>query len=394
MQRQKSSYTKVRTDLGTLALGFNEHGISRVLLPNADWSDLKPADLARAGLCTEMRPPHEIAEVARALQAHIAGEVQDFSGAVLDTTSASPFLLRVRRAAQKIPAGETRTYGDLAVLAGSPKAARAAGQAMATNPWPILVPCHRVFPHAGFGEYSAGSGVHTKLRLLWREGYRGRTSNVAFDEHQATEHLQAADPRLGKLIDHAGPFTLQATAPNPRASVVPFTALTQAIISQQLSGKAAATIYGRVAALLDPGEIDDPAAVLALSRTKLREAGLSQNKILALQDLAHHAVDGTLPTRAVMQAMSDEEITVRLAQIRGIGRWSAQMLLMFYLGRPDVLPMADLGVQKGFAITYGTRGLPSAKSIEHIARAWSPYASVASWYLWRAVEIDRYTRLA
>ena len=394
MQRQKSSYTKVRTDLGTLALGFSERGIARVLLPSADWSDLKPAALARSGLCTEVRPPREIAEVARALQAHIAGEVQDFSGAVLDTTHIPPFLLRVQRAAQKIPAGETRTYGDLAALAGSPKAVRAAGQAMATNPWPILVPCHRVFPRAGFGEYSAGSGVHTKLRLLWREGYRGRTSNVAFDEHQATEYLQSADPRLGKLIDRAGPFTLQATAPNPRASVVPFTALTQAIISQQLSGKAAATIHGRVAALLGPSEIDDPAAVLALSRTKLREAGLSQNKILALLDLATHAVDGTLPTRAEMQAMSDEEITVRLAQIRGIGRWSAQMLLMFYLGRPDVLPVADLGVQKGFTITYGKRGLPSAKAIERVARAWSPYASVASWYLWRAVELDRYARLA
>ena len=155
MQRQKSSYTKVRTDLGTLALGFSERGLARVLLPSADWSDLKPADLARAGLCTEVRPPREIAEVACGLQAHIAGEVQDFSGVVLDTTSAPPFLLRVQRAAQKIPAGETRTYGDLAVLAGSPKAVRAAGQSMATNPWPILVPCHRVFPRAGFGEYSA-----------------------------------------------------------------------------------------------------------------------------------------------------------------------------------------------------------------------------------------------
>jgi methylated-DNA-[protein]-cysteine S-methyltransferase len=393
MQRLKTSYTRVHTDLGTLALGFGERGISRVLLPSADWSDLKPADLARAGLCTETRPPREVAEVAHALQAHIAGEVQDFSGAVLDTSSAPPFLLRVQRAAQKIPAGETRSYGELAALAGSPKAVRAAGSAMATNPWPIIVPCHRVFPRAGFGEYSAGSGVHTKLRLLWREGYRGRTSNVAFDEHKATEHLQAADPRLGKLIDRAGPFTLQATAPSPRVSVAPFTALTQAIISQQLSGKAAATIYDRVAALLDPGEIDAPAAVLALSRVKLREAGLSQNKILALLDLARHSVDGTLPTRAEMQTMSDEEITVRLAQIRGIGRWSAQMLLMFYLGRPDVLPIADLGVQKGFAITYSTRGLPRAKAIERAAQAWSPYASVASWYLWRAVEIDRYARL-
>jgi methylated-DNA-[protein]-cysteine S-methyltransferase len=327
------------------------------------------------------------------VQAHVAGEVQDFSGVVLDTNDAPPFLLRVQCAAQAIPAGETRSYGELAALAGSPKAVRAAGRAMATNPWPIIVPCHRVFARSGFGEYSAGSGIHTKLRLLWREGYRGRTSNVTFDEHRAREHLQNADPRLGKLIDRAGPFTLQATAPGPRVSLAPFAALTQAIISQQLSGKAAATIYDRVAALLGGG-IDDPAAILALPRTKLRGAGLSQNKTLALLDLARHALDGSLPTRAEMESMSDAAIIERLTRIRGIGGWSAQMLLMFYLGRPDVLPVADLGVQKGFAITYGMRGLASAKAIERAAHSWSPYASVASWYLWRAVEIDRYTHLA
>jgi 3-methyladenine DNA glycosylase/8-oxoguanine DNA glycosylase len=264
---------------------------------------------------------------------------------------------------------------------------------MATNPWPIIVPCHRVFSRNGFGEYSAGGGVHTKLRLLWREGYRGRTSNVSFDEHAAVAHLKKSDPRLGKLIDRAGPFTMQASAPKTRGGPAPFAALARAIIAQQLSGKAAATIHGRVAALLgrgEQGEIGDPKAALALPKSKLRGAGLSQNKTLALLDLAIHALDGRLPTRAEMESMSDADIIERLTQIRGIGEWSAQMLLMFYLGRPSVLPVADLGVQKGFAITYGTRGLPSAQTIERAARAWSPYASVASWYLWRAVEIDRY----
>jgi methylated-DNA-[protein]-cysteine S-methyltransferase len=383
------NYTRVRTDLGTLALGFGERGIFRVLLPSADWGDVKPADLARAGLTSEAPAPREIAKVARALQTHVAGDAQDFSGVELDTSGAPPFLLRVQRAAQTIPAGETRTYGELAALADSPRAVRAAGRAMATNPWPILVPCHRVVARAGFGEYSAGSGVHTKLRLLWREGYRGRTSNVAFDEREAIAHLRNADPRLGKLIDRAGPFTLQATAPKARSGPPPFVALASAIVAQQLSGKAAATIYGRVAALLGQGDIGDPAALFALPKPKLRSAGLSQNKMLALLDLAAHALDRRLPTRAEMEAMSDAAIIERLTQIRGVGSWSAQMLLMFYLGRPNVLPVADLGVQKGFAVTYHHRALPSAKTIEHAARAWSPYASVASWYLWRAVEIDR-----
>jgi methylated-DNA-[protein]-cysteine S-methyltransferase len=251
----------------------------------------------------------------------------------LDTRSAPPFLLRVQRAAQTIPAGETRTYGELAALADSPRAVRAAGRAMATNPWPILVPCHRIVARAGFGEYSAGSGVHTKLRLLWREGYRGRTSNVSFGEHEAVAHLRNADPRLGKLIDRVGPFTLQVTAPKARGGPPPFAALASAIIAQQLSGKAAATIYGRVAALLGQDDVDDPAALFAQPKPKLRSAGLSQNKMLALLDLAAHALDRRLPTRAEMEAMSDAAIIERLTQIRGIGSWSAQMLLMFYLGR-------------------------------------------------------------
>ncbi len=391
------SFTKIRTDLGTLAIGFNEHGISRVLLPSPDWSDLETAALTRAGLRIEARPPREVAEVALALKAHIGGAAQDFSGVGLDTRDAPPFLLRVQRAAQAIPSGETRTYGELAAVVGSAGAVRATGRAMSTNPWPIIVPCHRVFSHSGFGAYSAGSGVPTKLRLLWREGYRGRTSNVTFDEHAAVAHLKSADPRLGKLIDRAGPFTLQAAAPKTRGGPKPFAALARAIIAQQLSGKAAATIYVRVAALLGQDEhgareeIDDPGAMLALPQAKLRGAGLSQNKALALLDLAFHAVEGRLPTRAEMEAMPDAEIIERLSRVRGIGRWSAQMLLMFYLGRPNVLPVADLGVQKGFAITYGTRGLPGAEAIERTARAWAPYASVASWYLWRAVEIERYT---
>lgn len=385
-----TSYTKVRTELGTLAIGFTERGISRVALPRADWTDQAPADLERLGWREEAEPPRDVAEVAQALRAHIAGEVHDFSGVALDAQGAAPFLLRVQRAAQAIPAGKTCSYGDLAAAAGSPNASRAAGRAMSTNPWPIVVPCHRVLPRSGFGGYSAGSGVHTKLRLLWREGYRGRTSNVAFDEREAVAKLRRADPRLAAMIDRVGPFTLQAGAPHPRGGVEPFAALAKAVVAQQLSAKAAATIHGRVAARMGSDSIDDPGALLALPEARLREAGLSQNKMLALRDLARHARAGTLPSRAEMQPMSDDEITAALGGIRGIGRWSAQMLLMFYLGRPDVLPVTDLGVQKGFAITYGLRDLPSASTLERAAEAWHPFASVASWYMWRAIEVHRY----
>lgn len=389
-----TAFTKVRTQLGTMAIGFTGRGISRVAFPAADWTDITRADLQRWGFAEEAPATGQVADVARALQDHVAGKPQSFAGVTLDVDGAPPFLLRVQRAAQEIPPGQTSTYGDLAAAAGSPNAARAAGRAMSTNPWPVIVPCHRVLPRSGFGEYSAGSGVHTKLRLLWREGYRGRTSNVAFDEHAAVEHLRKNDPRLGAMIDRVGPFTLQASAATPRGGDEPFTALVKAIVSQQLSGKAAATIYGRVAALLGrdglDDSIDDPKAVLALPKAKLRGAGLSENKTLSLRDLAEHAQAGTLPSRAEMQRLTDDEIIAALASIRGIGRWSAQMLLLFYLGRPNVLPVADLGVQKGFAVTYGLRSLPSAAAIERKAAGWAPFASVASWYLWRAVEVARY----
>ena len=213
---------------------------------------------------------------------------------------------------------------------------------------------------------------------------------MSFDERAAIAHLQAADPRIADLIDRAGPFTMQATSPRPRGGVAPFAVLASAIIAQQLSGKAATTIHGRVAALMDSDHVDDAHAVLALPKAGLRQAGLSENKALSLLALARHAISGELPTRAAMQTLPDEEIIERLTQIRGIGRWSAQMLLMFYLGRPDVLPASDLGVQKGFALAYRSRSLPSEKTLLRTARAWSPYASVASWYLWRAVELAAY----
>ncbi|MGD0837964.1 MAG: methylated-DNA--[protein]-cysteine S-methyltransferase [Polyangia bacterium] len=383
-------YTKIRTDLGTLALGFSEKGISRVVYPAADFAELDQANLRRLGLHQEAAPPRAVGEVARALQAHLAGKVQSFTGAPLDVEGVSPFLLRVQRAAQAIPAGHTCSYRDLAVAAGSPNAARGAGRAMSTNPWPIIVPCHRVLPRTGFGQYSAGSGVETKLRLLWREGYRGRTSNVTFDEHAAQAHLMRHDARLAALIERVGPFTMQAVAPHARSGVEPFTALAKAIVSQQLSGKAARTIYTRVAALTGGDAIVSPPAVLALAPAQLRSAGLSQAKMLALRDLAEHARAGTLPSRAEMESLTDEAIVARLSAIRGIGRWSAEMLLLFYLGRPNVLPVADLGVRKGFALTYRLPTLPSTQLVAQRARPWLPYASVASWYMWRAVEVHRY----
>jgi 3-methyladenine DNA glycosylase/8-oxoguanine DNA glycosylase len=166
----------------------------------------------------------------------------------------------------------------------------------------------------------------------------------------------------------------------------PFHSLMRAITYQQLSGKAAATIHGRVVALF-PAETGPHAeALLELPAPTLRGAGLSRNKMLALKDLAAKSLDGTVPELRSLKALSDDEIIERLTQVRGVGRWTVEMFLIFTLGRPDVLPVTDLGIRKGFQRAYDMKRLPAYSTVERAGRAWSPHRSVASWYLWRMAD--------
>ena len=164
-----------------------------------------------------------------------------------------------------------------------------------------------------------------------------------------------------------------------------FSALARAIVYQQLSGKAAATIHGRFEALLDPGQPPAP-QVCRLEMESLRGAGLSRNKALALQDLAGRAADGRLANMRRLGRMADEEVIDNLCQVRGIGPWTAQMFLMFNLGRPDVMPATDLGVQKGVQVIYALNELPDPAAVIECTRHLSPYRSAASWYFWRAAD--------
>lgn len=204
---------------------------------------------------------------------------------------------------------------------------------------------------------------------------------LQFDPDEATRYLARADKRLARLIERAGPFTMR-----PKAMQSPFHALLRAIVYQQLSGKAAATILGRVMALYPGRKLVRPADVLASSNDQLRGAGLSAAKVAAVKDLAAKTVEGTVPTLARLRKMSDEEIVSRLVQIRGIGVWSVEMLLIFRLGRPDVLPVTDLGVRKGYMLTYSKRELPMPNVLLQHGERWRPYRSVASWYMWRALD--------
>lgn len=199
--------------------------------------------------------------------------------------------------------------------------------------------------------------------------------------HRAVLALSSADPRLGAIIERAGPCGIGTRFRDP-----PYERLFRAIVYQQLAGRAASTILGRVLALFGDGRVPAPEAVLAMPIERLRGAGLSRNKALAITDLAARTLDGTVPALAEARRLDDTALIERLIVVRGVGRWTAEMLLIFGLGRPDVLPAVDLGIRKGFQRTYRTRGLPAPERVLRDGRRWRPWRTVASWYLWRAAD--------
>jgi 3-methyladenine DNA glycosylase/8-oxoguanine DNA glycosylase len=203
---------------------------------------------------------------------------------------------------------------------------------------------------------------------------------LPFDHQKAHAHLSQADKRLGRLIADIGEFSFKLDECD---SV--YESLLEAITHQSISGKAAATIYARIKALGKNGECPTPAEILAASSQSLREAGLSAAKALAIKDLAQKTIDGVVPTLEAAHKMSDEELVERLISVRGIGTWTVEMFLIFRLGRPDVLPIHDYGVQKGFAILYRKKAIPKPRELAAFGERWRPYRTVASWYMWRAV---------
>ena len=199
--------------------------------------------------------------------------------------------------------------------------------------------------------------------------------------NHAHQHLSASDPRMATLITRSRRYDIA-----PLVSIRPFDALAESIAYQQLSGRAAAAIWSRVRALYPKGKRLDPQKILATPDDTFRAAGLSRAKIAALKDLAAKTIDGTVPSGRALLRMSDAEIIARLTMVRGIGRWTVEMLLLFDLGRPDVWPVHDYGVRKGFAKTFGRRKLPTPKELMKFGERWRPYRSVAAWYFWRALD--------
>ncbi len=197
----------------------------------------------------------------------------------------------------------------------------------------------------------------------------------------AMRALGQADPVMKQLIRDVGPCPLA-----PRNGRSPFEALARAIAYQQLHANAAESILKRFLSLFPGRRFPRPAELLGVHARRIRAAGFSRAKTAALRDLAAKTLDGTVPPTRTIKQLDDDAIIRRLIEVRGIGRWTVEMLLIFQLGRPDVLPVDDYGVRNGFRIAYGRRSMPTPKQVLRYGERWRPYRTVAAWYLWRAAD--------
>jgi O-6-methylguanine DNA methyltransferase len=405
------SWVLFETAIGPCGLAWNDAGpagLTCVQLPEEDRKATRARLLSKSGESGAMASPKKlpawVKDAMARVREHLSGKPQDLAHVPLDVSRVTPFNAKVFRALQAVPAGRTTTYGELAGIVGSPGASRAVGRAMATNPWPVIVPCHRVVAASGgTGGFSAYGGLVTKEKMLQLEGgtlapttkhrARGTASlfdgprPLPFDGEAAIAKLATADPTLGKHIAKIGPLRLKLEETEGL-----FAALAESIVYQQLSGRAAATIFGRVRALYPGGRLD-PKRLLATDDIALRGAGLSAAKLASLKDLAARTAQGEIPTLTELASMDDETIVERLTTVRGIGRWTVEMLLIFRLGRPDVLPVGDYGIKKGYArifpngrTKYGPDELPTVAALATRGERWRPFRSVAAWYLWRALD--------
>lgn len=415
------SFALFDTAVGCCGIAWGDAGIAAMQLPEAGKLRTRARLRRQFPDAAEEKPSRPVQIAIDLICALLRGDKADLSGIALDMTGVPPFHQRVYLLARKIGPGVTLTYGQIAEQLGAPGSARAVGQALGRNPFAIVVPCHRVLAAGGkMGGFSAGGGVVTKQRLLEIEGAlnlakesaslkpaqekisttKKRAKEAAatlplfegdghfdFDIAKALRHLRRSDATLAQLIDRVGPFRMEL---KDAASI--FGALAEAIVYQQLTAKAAGTIYGRVCALYAkpkvgvPLQHPTPSQILLTADDQLRGAGLSRAKMLALQDLAQKVSAGMVPTLAQAGAMDNEALIEKLTSVRGIGRWTAEMLLMFRLGRADVLPVDDLGVRKGYALAWNLKEMPTRKELEAAGEKWKPYRTVASWYLWRATD--------
>ncbi len=360
-----------------MGLAWTPKGIHRLEFgPRDDESVInqlivKCPDLKRA------RPvPAPIKDIVRRVKAHLTGRSDSLLDIPVDLRKGSEFSTEVWRQLRKVKPGKVITYGQLAAKAGRPGAARAVGRIMGANPVPVIVPCHRcVGADGSMTGFSTEGGIFLKKKLLFIEGYE---PNAEYRDGIA--HLRRRDPVMRRLIKVVGPFQALPDKPSP-----PYDTLITAIVHQQLAVKAGRTIAGRLRNLSEGPRFPKPEQMMAFDDSVLRSVGLSKQKTSYVKDLATRVFDGRLKLGR-LNHLDDEAVITELTKVRGIGVWSAHMHLIFYLGRLDVLPVGDLGIQIACGKFYDLGKYASADQITELGKKWTPYCSMAAWYLWQGLD--------
>lgn len=295
------------------------------------------------------------------------------------------FQQRVWQALSTIPVGSIVSYTDVAAHLGLPKSVRAVASACAANTLAVAIPCHRVLRSDGaLSGYRWG--LARKQALLQRE-HRPQLPEAL--RTPANEHLVASDPVWFALICKVGVCELRPESHSDRTRRSPYEALMRSVAYQQIHGRAADAILGRFLAHFPGQDFPEPAAVLALDEAVMRACGFSAAKTATMRGIAAGALAGVVPTRTEAELLGDEALIARLTTLRGVGRWTVEMFLMFTLQRPDVLPIDDFGVREGWKVLKGLAHQPKPGELAVTGQAWVPYRSTAAWYLWRALELSR-----
>ncbi len=375
------------TPLGLCVVEWSEAGIRRLAFGQT--AKARRDLLASRGVVESKRAPPFVREAVSLLAAHLSGRPRDLSRVPLDLAGASASLSGLAEALRATAPGATVETEALAALVPHAGGWTKVRRLLARNPLPVLLPSHRLLGPAGLlGGWGGGEVLHE--RLLGLESMAHPPLHVAEGTpapgrvEEALAHLRQQDSELGELMGRVGPYRL-----TQRRGLSPYRALARSIIGQQISGRAAEAILARLASEFGTPGVPPPGRIRQASDAKLRAAGLSAGKARAFRDLAARTLAGEVPSWAVLRKWPDERIISTLTEIHGIGRWTVEMLLLFRLGRPDVLPLGDLGIRKGYARAFGKGRLPSTRELQRRGWRWRPFRSVASWYLWRGLELPQ-----
>ena len=384
-----SSYCYFKTAWGHCSIHWTDERVVGLTLPTKNKKSMLATIASKYKDATFKEPNGLILSYIEEIQKYFLNKEYDFSKIKISLKNSPIFYKKVYKKLMKVKRGQTISYKTLSELASCINGARAVGQAVKRNPIPLLIPCHRVInSDTTIGAFSGLGGVRTKIKMLELEKVRIIKQKIPrlalplnFSEikiSEALSYLIKSDIALGRSIKKIGNFALKVNK-----FQTPFIALLEAIVYQQLTGKAASTIFQRLLKIFGRNGVIRPFDIIRAEDSEIKAAGLSTNKTIAIKDLAEKALSGEIPTMSKLTKMQNEEIIYRLSQIKGIGRWTVEMFLIFRLGRADILAKDDYGLQKGLAIAYNLTQIPKPGNLEKIGLKWKPYRSIASWYLWQ-----------